>query len=180
MYWHRLHQFEGILFCEKHGVQLEESGVSLANIKKSLIPASFALKDIYEKTLDDVAKQTRTGNNIFIDKNAAICRDISWLMENGDVVNGIKEIVKRYETLLAKKNVVQYDNEMIEDLQTLKSMARDYHGKDYLKELHIQVHEYFEWDSAPTIIAKFLTPLQHVLMMEFFCGSAEEFCKQAV
>ena len=46
----------------------------------------------------------------------------------------------------------------------------------YTKQsLHLNLHEYFEWESAPIVIAKYLTPLQHVLLMEFLCGSVEAF-----
>ena len=82
--------------------------------------------------------------------------------------------------MISRTKVVRYNKGMIEDLQGLRSKVREYHGEDYLNMLHLQMHEYFEWDSAPTIIAQFLTPLQHVLLMEFFCGSAEEFYKQAI
>ena len=180
MYWHRLHQLDGVMFCEKHGIRLNESDVSLVNIKKTLIPASFALKDIFDKTLEDVVKQGRTGSNEYIRKNAAICNDIKWLMENGARINGLEETIKRYETMLYRTGARYYNKGRVEGLQELRSKIRDYHGKEFLNSLHLQVHEYFEWKDAPTIIAKYLTPLQHVLMMEFFCGSVEEFYKQIV
>ena len=180
MYWHRLHQLDGIMYCERHGIGLEESGVSLADIKRSFIPASYALRDIFDKTLDDVAEQARSGPKYLLDKNTAICRDIRWLMENGGRINGIEETIKRYENMLSRTEAVRYNKGTIGDLQGLRSKVRDYHGEDFLDSLHLHVHEYFEWSDAPTIIAKFLTPLQHVLMMEFFCGSAEKFYKHAV
>lgn len=180
MYWHRLHQLKGVVYCEKHGARLKESEVSLTNIKKSFIPASFALRDTFDKKLDDVVKQGRTASEELAKKNAAVCTDIRWLMENGNRINGLEETLKRYETMISRTKVVRYNKGMIEDLQGLRSKVREYHGEDYLNMLHLQMHEYFEWDSVPTIIAKFLTPLQHVLLMEFFCGSAEEFYKQAI
>lgn len=179
MYWHRLHQLKGIVYCEKHGTRLEESEVCLLNIKKTFIPASFALREIFDKTLDDVVKQNRTGPEELLKKNTDICRDIRWLMENGNRINGLEDTMKRYEAVLSRTTVARYNNGMIEDLQELRSKARDYHGEDFLNMLNIQMHEYFEWESAPTIIAKFLTPLQHVLVMELLCGSVEEFYKQS-
>ena len=99
--------------------------------------------------------------------------------ENGNRINGLEDTMKRYEAVLSRTTVARYNNGMIEDLQELRSKARDYHGEDFLNMLNIQMHEYFEWESAPTIIAKFLTPLQHVLVMELLCGSVEEFYKQS-
>lgn len=179
MYWHRLHQLKGVMYCEKHGAGLKESEVSLSNIKKSFVPASFALRDTFYKTLDGVAKQDRRGPEELLKQNAAVCKDIRWLMENGSRIDGLGDTLKRYEAMLSRTADIRYNKGMIEDLQKLRSMVRDYHGEEFLNMLNLQVHEYFEWENAPTIIAKFLTPIQHVLLMEFFCGSVEEFYKQA-
>lgn len=180
MYWHRLHQLNGIVFCEKHGTGIKESEVSLVNIKKAFIPASFALKDIYGKALGEVAKQSRRGSDRYKRKNTDICNDIKWLMENGDKIGGLEETIKRYEKMLSRTEAECYNNGRIEGLQKLRSKIRDYHGEEFLNSLHLQMHEYFEWKDAPVIIAKYLTPLQHVLIMEYLCGSVEEFYNRMV
>ena len=181
MYWHREHQIGGIVYCKDHAVKLKESLVRLGDIKRSFIPASFALRDIYGLSLDEACGDNEYCRGNFKEKYKAIQRDIKWLMETGDKLPGLEETIRIYEHMFEKSDMIDYSSSgMIEDLPGLRRMVKEYFGGEFLSSLHLELHEYFEWDSAPSIIMKYLTPLQHVLLMEFLCGSAEEFYRQGI
>ena len=175
MYWHRSHQLKGIMYCSKHGVKLKESAIDLKSIKTAFIPASFALMDIYRKTLDEVCNETEHCPEDRIKKYRTIQKDIEWIMGTSEKVPDLEATILLYKKVLSQNREVKYDNGRINDIPGLKRMLKDTLGSDFLESLHLNLHEYFEWESAPIVIAKYLTPLQHVLLMEFLCGSVEAF-----
>lgn len=74
-------------------------------------------------------------------------------LKNGNRINGLEDTMKRYEAVLSRTTVARYNNGMIEDLQELRSKVCGYHGEDFLNTLNTQMHEYFAWESLPTIVA---------------------------
>ena len=175
MYWHRSHQLKGIIYCEKHGVKLMESVVELKMVRTAFVPASSALRDIYRKTLDEVCSGVEYCPGNAIQRYRNLQSDIVWIMEAGEKIPSIEGTTRLYEGVLSRCREVKYNNREIIDLPGLRKLIREYFGGAFLENMHLQLHEYLGWDNAPTIIAKYLTPLQHVLMMEFLCGNAENF-----
>lgn len=175
MYWHRLHQLDGIHFCLKHGVALAESKVSWYNMKRSFIPASFALRNIYEQSLEECMKGCMPVPAAERKKYDSIYRDIVWLIQHGDETGGIEAIIQKYEAALMKRGWLKARYSNIENASKLMEDIRSFLGEKVLDVLHLSLHEYLKWDSIPLIVAKYLTPLQHVLMMNYLCGSTEKF-----
>lgn len=180
MYWHRLHQLDGSCMCIKHGVYLKKSDITLQNIKKRLIPASFALRDKYRQTLEECVENVMTvpAGNLY--RHSAVQKDIVWLMEHWERAEALEKTLRTYDRLLYEKGWTESLYGHVKDMQALKRSVIDYFGISFLKELNLTLHEYFEWETAPTIIMKFLTPLQHVLLMEYLCGSVESFWNRAI
>ena len=175
MYWHRLHQLDGVHFCHDHGIALVESSVSWYNTKRSLIPASHALAGIYEQSLEECMRGCVPVPPDDRGKYDAIFKDIEWLTRHGDETGGFEAVIQRYRSALTRRGWLKGRHTDIENASALRDELKNYWGKEFLKGLHLMLHEYLEWDSIPLIVVKFLTPLQHILLMGYLCGSAEEF-----
>lgn len=175
MYWHRMHQLEGVAFCIRHRMPLVESDVRIYDTKRRFIPASYALRDMYRKTLEECVGRFSSGSIKHEEKYGAIYRDIEWMMHNGAGTEGLDFIIPRYTSLLSARGWIVEDGGNVENVSLLKNDITQFFGKDFLDDLHLKVHEYLEWESIPPVVAKYMTPLQHVLMMEYLSGSAKKF-----
>ena len=176
MYWHRTHQLKGVRYCTKHRIELADSGITLRKIKRSFVPASFALGSLYKTSLEELGCKRKPVSYEYLEKYKAVERDLTWLMKHGDSVQGLEHVIARYEDELHKRKLTddRY-KDRITEMKLLKESFTEYHGGGFLKELEVGKHEFLEWKSAPSIVARFLSPLEHVLMMEFLCGSVPAF-----
>jgi hypothetical protein len=180
MYWHRIHQLNGISCCVKHGIQLADSGTDLKKMKRSLVPASFVLQEIYRNTLCGISEKMLPESEEILKKHRQLQRDVIWLMQHGEEMGGLEGITGRYGKELTAQGWADGKNGRVTDMPRLIKDLREYFGSGYLNSLGLERYEFLEWKSVPVIVAKFLSPLEHVLMMEYLCGSARKFSKVPV
>ena len=179
MYWHRQHQLKGNLYCIKHGARLIDSETDLKKVKKALIPASFALRDYYGKTPRDVMKDIKPFPTELRQKQSAVQKDILWLMHHGEEIGGPEGLISGYKSELAIRGLADKRYDRLENIPKLINKMQSYFGKALLKSLCPEKYEFMKWESAPMGVVKFLSPLEHVLMMEYLCGSAEKFARSS-
>ena len=180
MYWHRMHQLDGVYICDKHNVALVESNIKIYNTKRTFFPASCVLKDTYEKDLESCMDAAPTVANGDLEKYRQICRDIRWIMQHGTKAGGIETLIQGYNRSLMNRGWMKEPYGNVDDAEKLRSDISCYFGKTFLESLHITLHDYLTWDYVMVLAAKYMTPLQHVLMMEYLSGSAEEFFKTEI
>jgi hypothetical protein len=164
----------------KHGIQLADSGTDLKKMKRSLVPASFVLQEIYRNTLCGISEKMLPESEEILKKHRQLQRDVIWLMQHGEEMGGLEGITGRYGKELTAQGWADGKNGRVTDMPRLIKDLREYFGSGYLNSLGLERYEFLEWKSVPVIVAKFLSPLEHVLMMEYLCGSARKFSKVPV
>jgi hypothetical protein len=97
-YWRREHQFIGVLFCNKHKIQLQESEVICSSINREYV----CLDDIEIKTQDLVGTKYLNYNLKYI----SLVRELINIEENYVTLDDIKEFYKDkfYEKGLSTKS----------------------------------------------------------------------------
>ena len=106
--------------------------------------------------------------------------DIIWLMQHGMETGGLQGIISGYKNELAARGLTDGRSDRISDLPGLLNAIREYFGAGFLESLNLPKYEFLEWKETSIVVANFLSPLEHVLLMEFLCGSAEKFVRLSV
>ena len=177
MYWHRQHQLKGNLYCLEHGAKLIDSEIDLRRIKRVLIPASFALSDYYKKASRGIRQDIKPFPMELRQKQSVVQKDILWLMHHGEETGGLEGLISGYKSELAIRGLADNRYGRLEKIPKLIGKIQNYFGKAFLKNLCPEKYEFMKWESAPIGVVKYLSPLEHVLMMEYLCGSAEKFVR---
>ena len=165
-YWHRLPQLVGVEYCPKHGCAIQNSNIKLARATGAFIPASHALRDL-QAVEDEVKKKYK-------EKYLRVAKDSEWLLQNGKQLGGSRTIVKKYMLLLREKGLttvqgIRYKDRFIDEFVK-------YHGADFLMQILPKTKNPLYWLQYVFVsMSKHVTPLQHVLMMEFLKGTVETF-----
>lgn len=174
IYWHRLHQIQGIQVCSKHGAYLQNSTIKTHN-KHDFIGAdtdncycnstgfnqSFNLKDFrlhYEFT-----------------------QEVIWFLNNYQEIPSPEVIQECYLSILKKEGLATPQGRVFQD--ELHNRFINYYGHSYLKQLQsdIDVYEADNWLSC--IVRKHrkaFHPIRHILMIKFLSNSLKDFLRNEI
>ena len=165
-YWHRLPQLPGVLYCPVHGCRIKDSNAPIEELRVRIYPASYVLRH-EEKTSVDTKRQFR-------DRYLKIAKDSQWLMEHGREFGGNTKVSRKYRIYLQQKGYANFFG--LCDRNAVRNDFQSYFGEELLKDLFYFAEDPLYWlRYLKESIGFNLKPLHHVLLMEFFAGSAEAF-----
>ena len=165
-YWHRLPQLPGVQYCPKHGFRIRDSAASIGELRAGIYPASYMLRHREEPSEDPKLK--------FRDRYLRIAKDSQWLLEHGRELGGQLKVSRKYRLFLQKRGYANFYGTC--DRDAVRHDFRKYFGDELLKDLFYYTEDPLYWlRYMQESIGFNLKPLHHVLLMEFFAGSAEAF-----
>jgi len=167
-YWHRLHQIQGVLYCPKHRVKLENSRVEMERTSYHFRPASgFAVKSENWGT-DSVGESYK-------EQYIKIAGDIEWLLNNGLTLGGAETIGIKYKDMYMGKGGIATVNGSVFRAR-FATEINAFYGKAFLDQV-LSIGGYVKnWDSyAVASNSEHMRPLHQLLIINFLCGSPEAF-----
>lgn len=173
-YWHRLPQLPGIRYCPKHGCRIRDSAASFDELRVRIYPASYVLRYSYkEETLKDDKAHLR-------EQLLTVAKNTEWLLEHGREFGGYPEISRKYRDIMKEQGYANFYG--ISNREAIRLDFQKVFSEEIMSELfayHV-TDQYFWLRYLQESIGFNLKPLHHVLLMEFFAGSAEQFMRQNV
>ncbi|MBP3900964.1 MAG: TniQ family protein [Blautia sp.] len=167
-YWHRLAQLPGVQYCPEHGSRIRDSAAPIEELRVRVYPASYMLRNKDEPS--EVPKlQLR-------DRYLRIAKDSQWLLEHGRELGGHPKVSRKYRLFLQQRGYTNFCG--ICDRDAVRRDFREYFGDELLRDLFYYAEDPLYWlRYLQESIGFNLKPLHHVLLMEFFAGSAEGFIR---
>lgn len=168
VYFHRVHQVDGILLCEKHGCILKNYSVD--NVFTSRL--EYIRLDI--KNLDLLVEYI--DNKIISEKLQKISKSVKYLLDtelykyNSDNIHGKYLNLLNERNLLTVKGVVRQKD--------LSQQIKYHFGEELLNIINCNFEESNESSWIKNITRKqrrIIHPIRHILFILFLCGSMEEF-----
>ena len=169
-YWHRLPQLPGVQYCPRHGCRIRDSAAPMEELRVRVYPASYVLRNKGEPSEDEDPKLK------FRDRYLRIAKDSQWLLEHGRELGGHPKVSRKYRLFLQQRGYANFYG--ICDRDAVRHDFREYFGDELLRDLFYYAEDPLYWlRYLQESIGFNLKPLHHVLLMEFFTGSAETFLK---
>lgn len=166
-YWHTLPQLEGITVCPKHECRILDADAPFSGMRVRSYPASYVLKGT------DLKQSMGTGR--FQEKYLAVAKDSEWLLRNGRKFEGYKNLSRKYRIYLSQKGYL-YMHGVIRNLSAIRQDFEDFFGMEFLQEIIPYKNDPLFWlRYLQESIGFNLRPIHHILLMEFFAGTAENF-----
>jgi Tn7-like transposition protein D/TniQ len=171
-YWHRLHQLPGILTCPRHNVFLEDSRTRRDSARDALrfVPAEDAVRTVTARHLD-ISDST---HQLLL----KLARDGDWLLSQKNLGEDLNNVYSRYLNLLIGRGLATYTGSI--HVKELLGEFTTYYSPALLKLLYCELKggdvEKTNWLlrlARPNTHAQH--PLYHLLLMEFFGHTIEEF-----
>ena len=167
-YWHRLHQIQGVLYCPKHQIKIEESVIPTNQIGSWFRPASsFAIPSNCTPLNAD--------SDDFVMKYMKIAEDIEWLLEHGLTLGGAKTIGEKYKDMyLLKGDITTRHGRVLRE--HFEQEIESYYGKAFLDDI-LNIGGYVnDWHKyACASMSDGMRPLHQLLIMNFLCDSPKGF-----
>jgi len=164
-YWHRVHQIPGVLVCPTHEIMLESSGVNM-QLGERFIPYSSAERSIHTLSPGIVSAD-------FQDILVKLAKNAKWMLDN-PVFTEQEDIKKRYLKLFEDCDFITFTGKL--RYTRLKKAVLDYYSAQLLEHLNCGIVP-----SKKNWLASWATmqhPLYHLLLLQFFCETAQEFFVQ--
>ena len=166
-YWHRLHQFPGVLACAKHGTALTESAVEIS-----------AAIDEYCPLLPEMAGAKAGSASDMSEILTALACDAEWLLINGCNLGYYEYTRECYDKWLRVKGFRNHNGKTY-----TKSLAKalvDYYGQELLSLYDAYNSGACTWLRRIIQQANSLQhPMYHILLMHFLAGKADDFFRKA-
>lgn len=172
IYWHRIHQIQGVEVCPVHHVFLENGDARQDSRRNPLqfISAENAVRTLPVRHLD----QSDQDQQILL----KIACDAAWLLKHPDSPSNLTAIYNRYLKLLVDQGLASFTgsihvSELIEEfngcysLDLLKHLHCEFTGRD-----HVKTNWLLRLVRPPKNAHH---PLYHLLLIQFLGCTAEEF-----
>jgi hypothetical protein len=167
-YWHRLHQIQGVLYCPKHQVRIENSSIAMKHTSLHFQPASKFATTSECSTTD--AEEER-----FKEQYIKLACDIEWLLKYGLSLGGARTIGEKYKDMYMEKGGIATINGRVFRNRFAAEIS-NYYGEDFLSQVLSFGGYVKNWDSyAVASRADSMRPLHQLLIMNFLCGSPNGF-----
>lgn len=168
-YFHRLHQVQGVLVCEKHNCLLKPYKYNGYVSRLQYISISQSELDFSQDFIE---------NKGLLKHLIKIATEIKFLLDNNlDNINQ-HVVYQRYKMLLKDKGLLSVNGNIRQD--ELYKKFINYYGQDLLKMLDstIEFKNEFNWLKVITRKPRRAShPIRHVLLIDFLCGGLQEFVK---
>lgn len=167
-YWHRLHQIQGVLYCPKHRVKIENSVIAVKNAAIHFRPASsFATQPLDIPTFSE--------QEYFKNQYVKIAEDIEWLLKYGLTLGGADTIGRKYREMCLKKGGITTRHGMVLR-NCFDKEIKDFYGEEFLEHILGIGEPVNEWHRYSTAgMSAGMRPLHQLLIMNFLCGSPKSF-----
>lgn len=166
-YWHRLHQISNVTVCEKHGINLQSSGVTFEKTKHGFYPASLIIQ---------LGEHSFKGNNTDMKNGIQFAEDVKWILDNGDRLPSsgmLRRYLKNKKCIQNEKGDLKASEIGVKDFENFYTVRS---GERLFEQLYLKDHLYEEY--IPFWIFDFFKPMAIVLMMEYLEGSSEAFYRK--
>lgn len=165
-YWHRSHQFSGVLLCTIHKCLLYDSSVNIHEYKHSFIPATDA---VCKPSMERNYSAFVTGKLLWV------AESVNWLLTLPSIKYCYEEFRAKYFQLLDKKGLLRGKKSV--DQRAFIQQFQVFYGQEVLNLLQSEVG-YEETCWLKTIVRKHrqvFHPVRHILVMIFLAGSIQDF-----
>lgn len=167
-YWHRLPQLPGVEYCPEHGCRIIDSEAPFEEFRARIYPASYMIRP--DKLIEGITDQKRKSQYM------RIAEDTQWLLEHGREFGGQQKVSQKYRKCLKQQGYANFYG--ICDREAVKRDFLSFFGVKLIEELFYFAVEPLHWlHYLKESIGFNFKPIHHVLLMEFFAGSAEQFLK---
>lgn len=173
-YWKRIHQIPGVIYCDKHKVELEDSSTLLVNSRVEYSCADY----------DTCNKDVRCTNELkHWNKNKSYIKNIKYLLSNDVKRKTLDFINDFYIDKLRERNLASKSGNIY--MIDLQSEFINFYGHEYLKLLQSDI----DIESPTNWLRLFIRKsnknknvLRHLLMLQFLGVEAVEFfeCEKVI
>ena len=167
-YWHRLPQIQGVLYCPKHRVKIENSIISVKNAALHFRPASsFATQPV------DISTFSEQEN--YKNQYTKLAEDIEWLLKYGLTLGGAKTIGGKYKEMYMEKGGISTIHGRV-FRNRFETEIEAFYGEDFLNHVLCIGGYVKNWHQyAVACASEHMRPLHQLLIMNFLCGSPKGF-----
>lgn len=166
VYWHRIHQLPGVMFCPVHGSPIYNSNIPAPDAVMGFFPASLQVmspKEEFEHFSDAAMTQL-----------LSLAADSKWILENSSALGYYKTINESYVLLLRKHGFQGFSGKMMH--QRLYEKISAFYEDEILELLEAANTGIVPWTQRLLQTPNsFVHPVYHQLLMRFLAGSAEAF-----
>lgn len=128
-YWRREHQFTGVFFCDKHKVQLQESGVICSSINREYV----CLDDIEVENYDSI-------DNKYMDCNLKYINLVKELLKKDENQMTLEEIKNFYKDKFYEKGLTTKGGRI--HIKKLAYMLKEFYSEEYLNFMDSNIKNY--------------------------------------
>ena len=171
-YFHRLHQVQGVLVCEKHNCLLKayKNNINVSRLK--YISLSETELDFSRDFIE---------NQGLSEKLINVATEVKFLLNNSFANLNQNVVYKKYLMLLNNKGLITPKGNIRQ--VTLFKEFTNYYGTEFLEVLDstIEMKNEYNWLKIITRKPKRTShPIRHILLIGFLCGGLKEFVKMPV
>lgn len=172
-YWHRVHQFPGVVVCPTHHVFLEDSSARV-RLPANQFDYVSAERAIYAAAPPRPVDRSDATHQALLN----IARDAAWLLGQRGLSSGFAALRLRYVHAFFELGYCTYSGFV--DKAKLTKGLRDHYGPDFLRLLRCELREDTDSNWASVFIKdlskrKVHHPLQHLLIIQFLGFTAQSF-----
>jgi hypothetical protein len=168
-YWHREHQFPGVMVCHKHRIELSTSEVP---IRKRKTRHEYICAEKIVPQIEENSYGNRVDDPLLI----FIASEVSWLLSNPQEPLGPQNLYDKYRRLLEKNNLIKGANsinfsELLDRFQTsyctvtlerISPCLTRFSGENWIIRLLRNR-------------SQIIHPLKHILMLKLLGTTCKEF-----
>jgi hypothetical protein len=170
-YWHRVHQIKGVFLCPTHGDVLKRFSPKIKN--RTYVLRHLNL--IEEKDFEDFQFDLSDDEVVMLKK---IALELEYIFKKDMNPMPNHYFANKYRNLLYNKGISTLSGFTHKEI--LKKEFNTFFGMDLLQLLNCEVNQY--WFDAIRQLdnPRTFSPIHHVIMMIFLCGSAEKFYEYTI
>lgn len=161
-YWHRNHQFPGVLLCHIHDTWLvEDKSSAISSMNKHVFKLAPEANDA-----DQISQSPKGGA---IQHYRAVAQSVAWLLgQNQLLCQGLSVLHQKYSYYLQTLDLANFRGRVSQ--KSLVEQFISYYGNDFLADVHCSIDQ----DSPENWLSKLVRkprgathPLKHFLLINF-------------
>lgn len=172
-FFHRIHQFQGVLVCPHHGCLTKEYPVNLKSITRNELIR-------LENNFIDLSVEYE--QNMVMNSMLKKISDAALYLLNAKISDhNIDSVLKKYQNILTNMRLLQLNGKVIQI--KLQSQFKEFYGEEILDRLNINFIEEdpSNWISTITVQDKVMVhPLKHILFIIFLYGDIKNFFRHEI
>lgn len=173
MYFHRVHQFKGVLTCPYHGCLVREYSSVLK--RKSEYQFIKINKDSIDFSVE--YEKAERINDLLL----KVSKAVQYLLENNLSAFNSKDVHEKYLSILSNKGLIHYNGKV--KTKELRLQIKNFYGNDFLDKFNLNFLDDDEssWVRKITTLSNsFIHPLKHILFIIFLFDDVNKFFTEKI